>query len=679
MSAERTGHQLLRGWRARGMPAPEHTSMAQLFWLLLLIAVVSAPHLRTLPFWVSAIIFVAAIWRIGAALKRWPMPGTILRGTLTLGSALAVGFVYRQISGLEAGSALLLIMLALKLLETHSARDRSLVVLIAWFVLFAAFLREQSLGSVPLLAAGVVAGTLALLQAARNSQVMTPLTALLLTARLLMHAVPLALALFLLFPRLPGPLWALPSGAHNGRTGLSSQMSPGDITSLAQSSEAAFRVRFDGTPPDRSQLYWRGPVLESFDGRRWRALPDSARRQNTGRPLPLNPAGAPVYSYEIMLEPHNQRWLLPLETPLSWDVSDASLSPARELLSTRPVATRSAWRGRSVATPRFRDARAPEQATREVSAEHNPRSAALAAEMRAAAGSDRAYLRSVLTMFRQQAYYYTLEPPPLGDNPVDDFLFRTRSGFCEHYASAFAMLARAAGIPARVVTGYQGGEPNPLADYWIVRQSDAHAWTEVWVGGYWQRYDPTAAVAPQRVDAGMAAALPGSVNIELPLLGNSPWLGRVAFGWDALNAQWDRWVLAFGPDQQNALLGRLGFSSPSLRDLALVCAATVSTILLLFTWLTLRNQGAEPDPLEQSWQYLCKRLARLSRPRKPGEAPTEYAAVLIAAQPELAAPLRSLTALYLRLRYEGIPDRTEVLRFRRLVRQFRLPPAGARG
>ena len=669
----------LRGWRAPGTPVPEHTSLAQLLWLLLLIAVVSAPHLGTLPFWVSGIILVAAVWRLGAALKRWPMPGTILRGTLTLGSALAVGLAWRQISGLEVGSALLLIMLALKLLETHSARDRSLVVLIAWFVLFAAFLREQSLGSVPLLAAGVVIGTLALLQAARSGRVITPSTALLLTARLLMHAVPLALALFLLFPRLPGPMWALPSDAHNGRTGLSSQMSPGDITSLAQSSEAAFRVRFDGAPPERSQLYWRGPVLESFDGRRWRALPDSSRKEKVRQPVPQNAASAPVYSYEIMLEPHNQRWLLPLETPLSWDAADASLSPAGELLSGRPLATRSAWRGRSVAASRFRDVRMPEQATREFNAARNPRSAALATRMRATAESDRAYLRSILAMFRQQAYYYTLEPPALGNQPIDDFLFRTRSGFCEHYASAFAMLARAAGIPARVVTGYQGGEPNPLADYWIVRQSDAHAWTEVWLDGYWQRYDPTAAVAPERVDAGMAAALPGSVNAELLLLGNSPWFGQVAFGWDALNAQWDRWVLAFGPDQQNALLGRLGFTSPSLRDLALVCAVTVSTILLLFTWLTLRNRGTEPDPLEQSWQYLCRRLARLSRPRKPGEAPREYAAVVIAAQPELAAALNSLTTLYLRLRYESVANHTEILCFRRLVRQLRLPPANARG
>lgn len=669
----------LSGWRALGVPAAGHSSAAQLLWLMLLIALVSAPHLRTLPFWISAIMLVAAIWRLGNALKRWPLPGSIVRATLTLGSVLAVGFTYRQVSGLDAGSALLLLMLALKLLETHGARDRSLVVLIAWFVLFAAFLREQSLGGVPLLAAGVVVGTLALLQAARSNGVLAPQTALVLTARLLMHAVPLALALFLLFPRLPGPLWALPSGAQNGRTGLSSQMSPGDITSLARSDEVAFRVRFDGKPPERQQLYWRGPVLESFDGRRWRALPESARKERAGRSPPQNLAGAAIYSYEVMLEPHHQRWLLPLEMPLAWDAADASLSPTRELLSARPVASRSAWRGRSVAIAQFRDARVPESATLEVSTQRNPRSTALAREMRAAAGSDRAYLRSILDMFRIEAFYYTLEPPPLGDEPVDHFLFRSRSGFCEHYASAFALLARAAGIPARVVTGYQGAEPNPLADYWIVRQSDAHAWTEVWLDGYWQRYDPTAAVAPQRVDAGISAALPGLVNAGLPLLGSSPWFGRMAFGWDALNAQWDRWVLAFGPDQQNALLGRLGFKSPSMRDLALVCVVTVSAILLLFTWLTLRNRDHVHDPLEQSWQHLCKRLARLSRPRKPDEAPSEYAAVLIAARPELAAPLTSLTALYLHLRYERIPSRAEVLRFRRLVKQLRLPPATAPG
>jgi transglutaminase-like putative cysteine protease len=671
--------KVLSGWRTPGAPAVEHSSVSQLLWLVLLIAVVSAPHLRTLPFWISGIILVAAAWRLGTALKRWPLPGRILRITLTLGSALAVGFTYRQVSGLDAGSALLLLMLALKLLETNSARDRSLVVLIAWFVLFAAFLREQSLGGVPLLAAGVVVGTLALLQAARSNGVLALQTALVLTARLLMHAVPLALALFLLFPRLPGPLWALPSDAHNGRTGLSSQMSPGDITSLAQSDEVAFRVRFDGPPPERPQLYWRGPVLESFDGRRWRAIPDSARKEKAGRPLLQNLAGATVYDYEVMLEPHHQRWLLALEMPLAWDAADASLSPTRELLSARPIASRSAWRGRSTAMPRFRDTRVPEPVTLEVSTQRNPRSTALAGEMRAAAGSDRAYLRSILDMFRLEPFYYTLEPPPLGNHPVDDFLFRSRSGFCEHYASAFALLARAAGIPARVVTGYQGAERNPLADYWIVRQSDAHAWTEVWLDGYWQRYDPTGAVAPQRVDAGIGAALPGSISAALPLLGSSPWFGRMAFGWDALNAQWDRWVLAFGPEQQNALLGRLGFKSPSMRDLALVCVVTVSIILLLFTWLTLRNRKHVQDPLEQSWQHLCRRLARLSRPRKPDEAPTEYAAAVIAAQPELAAPLTSLTALYLRLRYEGIPSRAEVLRFSRLARQLQLPPATAPG
>ena len=176
--------------------------------------------------------------------------------------------------------------------------------------------------------------------------------------------------------------------------------------------------------------------------------------------------------------------------------------------------------------PRFQDAREPEPATREFNARRNPRSHALAREMRAAAASDSDYLRNILTMFREQPFFYTLQPPPLGDQSVDDFLFaHPQSGFCEHYASAFAVLARAAGLPARVVTGYQGGERNPVADYWIVRQSDAHAWTEVWLDGHWQRYDPTAAVAPERIGCGLEP--PARVGPrDLPLLGNSPWFGR---------------------------------------------------------------------------------------------------------------------------------------------------------
>lgn len=667
------------GWEAPGAagagPVKGHTSVGQLLWLTLLIGVAVGPHAGSVDTWVLAALGGSVAWRLGAALWRWKLPNTVLRAALTFSGSFVVVWSYRQISGLDAGSALLILMLALKLLETHSTRDRSIVILIAWFVLFASFLREQSVISVPELAAGVVIGVLALLQSARPAMLLTTGQALQMTGRLLLHALPLALALFLLFPRLPGPFWALPSSGGAGRTGLSDQMSPGDITSLAQSDEVAFRVRFKGPAPLPAELYWRGPVLERFDGRRWRTQLDSLRdRTEPDRNYALPTAtGPPVYSYEITLEPNQQRWLLPLETPLSWDAPDSKLTGTLELLQNRPVDRRMAWRGQSVALGGFNDSRPPQQTNRDLPTDANPRSRALALKMRLAAASDADYLRSILTMFREQPFFYTLKPPALGEQSVDDFLFAKRSGFCEHYASAFAVLARAAGLPARVVAGYQGGERNPVADYWIVRQSDAHAWTEIWLDDRWLRYDPTAAVAPERIESGLDAALPGLAGDDLPLLGTSEWFERMALSWDAVNATWDRWVLAFGPDQQSAMLESIGIRSPSLRDIALACAVTVSAVLLIFTWFGTRASRVRRDPVEESWQRLCRRLAKTIRARDPAEGPAEYAAAVARLRPDLGAAVEALAAHYLRLRYDGIATATETQRFARLVRQLRVP------
>jgi transglutaminase-like putative cysteine protease len=670
------------GWEAPGAgagPAKGHTSVGQLAWLALLIGVAIEPHAGAVDTWVLAALAGALLWRLGAALWQWQLPNTPLRVALTLSGSFAVVYTYRKISGLDAGSALLILMLALKLIETHSTRDRSIVILIAWFVLFASFLREQSVMSVPQLAGGVIIGTLALLQSARPATLLTPGRALQMTGRLLLQAVPLALALFLLFPRLPGPFWALPSAGGGGRTGLADQMSPGDITSLAQSDEVAFRVRFNGLPPAPAELYWRGPVLERFDGRRWRTQRESGRdRIGPDRDYAARAtAGQRLYSYELTLEPNQQRWLLPLETPLSWDAPGSTLTGTLELLQNRPIDRRMAWRGQSVALGGFNDARTPQRINLDLPADTNPRSRALALKMRLDAASDEDYLRRILTMFRKEQFFYTLQPPALGTHPVDDFLFRARSGFCEHYASAFAVLARAGGLPARVVAGYQGAERNPVADYWIVRQSDAHAWTEVWLDGRWVRYDPTAAVAPERIESGLDAALPGLARNELPLLGNSEWFERVALSWDAVNATWDRWVLAFGPDQQSALLEGLGIQSPTLRDIALACAVTVSVVLLLFTWFGSRASRRRPDPVEEAWQRLCRLLAKRVRAREPAEGPAEYAAAVARMRPDIGATIEALASHYLRLRYDKIPTATETQRFAQLVRQLRVPPETA--
>ncbi len=641
--------------------------MAQLVWLLGAVAVAALPHATSVAPWVLAALLLAGLWRLLASARRWRLPGRWSRIGLTLGATFAVTLSYRRISGVDAGSALLIVMLALKLLETRSARDRGVVVLIAWFLLFAGFLREQALWSAAQLFAGVIFGTLALLQSARRGTPLAPLPAGAHVLRTAVLALPLALALFLLFPRIPSPFWALPTGAAGGRSGLTDEISPGDISSLALSDEVAFRVRFFGPVPEPAQLYWRGPVLDRFDGRRWRASSITPREAPAA---PRQRPGTTTFEYESVLEPSGQRWLLPLETPLEWSVPGATLSASLELRSLMPLDQRAAWRGRSQPTGEMRAPRAPDAADEFLPASSNPRTRALAAQLRRDTGSAEAFLASALRLFREQPFFYTLQPPPLGTDPVDAFLFETRSGFCEHYASAFAVLARAAGLPARVVAGYQGGERNPFGDYWIVRQSDAHAWTEVWLEGRWVRFDPTAAVAPERIELGLDAAT-GRTAADLPLLGSGSLAERLALSWDAANAAWDRWVLAFGPDAQMALMRQAGLRQPLARDLVWALAITMGLLMggltLGFLWLGHRRR----DPIAAAWARFCRRLGRVTRPRELAEGPSEYSEAAAALRPDLGPAIRGITGMYVRLRYEGGLTPEGARRFRSAVSDFR--------
>jgi protein-glutamine gamma-glutamyltransferase len=340
---------------------------------------------------------------------------------------------------------------------------------------------------------------------------------------MLAFAAPVALVMFLLFPRVPGPFWALPSRSAAGLTGLSDEMSPGMISQLIQSDEIAFRVSFEGPEPPQSALYWRGPVLERFDGSTWRDL------ERLPQLSPRMQLRGPSFRYRITLEPHGRAWLLALDFPARWSDRDAMLTNEFQLVSRRPIDSAHALEIESwpEASPepelspllRMRNLQQPEG--------RNPRSTELAIALRAAAGSDAAFVDAVLRHFREQPFVYTLQPPLLGSvHPVDEFMFRTRRGFCEHYASAFTLMARAAGVPARVVTGYQGGEVNPISNRLVVRQSDAHAWSEVWLEGRgWTRVDPTGAVAPNRIELSLGDALPAGERVPGA---RAAWLPRAA-------------------------------------------------------------------------------------------------------------------------------------------------------
>ena len=636
--------------------------LARLAWPLVLLGFASLPHLPWLPLWILGAAGLLVAWRIVAAFRHWRMPSAWIRVPLVMAVFAAVAVQYHGFSGVDAGSALLLIMGALKLLETNSKRDRSVLIYIASFLIFAAFLREQSVVSVIWLAMGFPLVAASLMQTTRMGRVHPPG---ILTARLLPMlgwCLPFAILCFLLFPRLAGPVWQLP-GSQTALTGLSEQMTPGDIAELGLSDALAFRVRFLEAVPETKEMYWRGPVLERFDGRTWRMDLGPRVRLET----PEHDGSA--YAYEVILEPHGHAWLLALDTPVGWDANGAFLARGHQLTVPNRLMDRRMYSARSVPDLRPAGLDRPGPYNEELPAWSSPAARRLAEQLGAGRLPPQEYLERVLDWFRAGEFTYTLSPPRLGRQPVDQFLFETRQGFCEHYASAFAVLVRAAGLPSRVVLGYQGAERNPFGDHWIVRQARAHAWTEVWLDGAWTRFDPTAAVAPLRIEEGPSPALNGLMDTG-GFGARIPLMERLVMSWDAVNAAWDRWVLAFGPDAQNAMLHWAGFANAGASTLAmlLVVAGTLFAVLVL---ASAQRRRQPVDPALKAYRIFCQSLARRYRHRQPWEGPWDYAHDAARHCPELAADVQGITTLYVRARYESGATPVLMDQLRRQVRQFR--------
>ena len=643
-------------------------SCGQISWLVGSILLAGAPHFLHVHPWVPLVVVSILLWRVIAAHRRWSLPGVFIRVSLTLLGFVGVLVTYLKVSGLTAGSALMLIMAAMKLLETRGHRDRAIVIFICYFLLFATFMREQAIWSAAYLVIGLLVTTAALFQIARTGCVVPVTSAMAHATRLILHALPVALLLFLLFPRIPGPFWSLPTAGNQAVTGLSGELSPGDISELALSDKVAFRVRFESSSPGPTAMYWRGPVMDAFDGRKWTQWQG---RQSGTSDLPNN--SGPLIEYEVTLEPHGQRWLLALETPVTWDARGASLSVTGQLLRDAPVDQRMSYRSTSLlgASRDQQDSITVLDRNRTLPASGNPRSIAFGRQLRGTTENDAEYLEKLLQYFAQESFYYTLRPPSLGDDPIDEFMFDTRRGFCGHFASAFTVLARAGGIPARVVTGYQGAERNPLGNYWVVRQSDAHAWAEAWIDGRWIRFDPTAMVAPDRIEFGFEEAMERRDEIAGRRLADNPVLMRIAMSWDALNTGWNRWVLSFGPESQSSMMSLIGIRHPSIEHLIVTMAVSVTLLLIIIGIVQRYRARPRPDPLLTAYNKLCLRTGKVSRGRRPSEGPDEYLAVMCAQRPDLAAELRWMFGMYVRLRYDGIVDERLRKKFLTAVQAFR--------
>ncbi len=641
-------HPELRRWLARVPPA---------FRLLLAgIALLVVPHLPRLPLWAALLVPALLLWRLAHDAGRVRLPPRWLLLPLTLGTLAGIGFSYHTLIGRDAGAAVLVFLLVAKLLEMHRPRDVYVVLFLGDFLLVIGFLFDQSMFHTfwNLVALAMLLG--AQIRFARHEpDPDAPLGPdFQITARLLLQALPIALVLFLFFPRPEGPLWGMPEDALSARTGLSETLSPGRISQLSDDDAVAFRVAFDGPMPPPRRLYWRGLVHVRFDGRTWHAprLPAAVDAEPD-----LEMRSMPI-TYTLTLEPHDRRWLFFLDAPLMLP-ANVVITADRQIAAKRPVRELMRYRASAVLDYRAPTARRPGSRYLAVPPDAAPRARLLVQKMRAENPDDRAMIGAVLDHFRTEPFYYSRRPPRLPDDPVDGFLFETRTGFCEHYASAFAVLMRLSGIPARLVSGYQGGEPNPLDDYLIVRQSDAHAWVEVWLPeAGWTRIDPTAVIPPDRIletPERQRPRLAGGTRVEV----EAGWLRRglrqAGFLLDMLDNRWNQWVLGFDRERQVALMRRLGLDPHDALQIGLLLAGLSLGAILILVLRTRRQERPRPDPLARLWQRFCRRLARRGLRPRPGETPLAFARRAAAAMGANTDEIEAIGRLYAALRYGKSP------------------------
>ena len=647
-------------------------------WLVGSALAVAALHLAQVPVWLGIGAAVPILWRLLIAHRGGATPSLLVRMALALAATIAVYQHYHTVFGRDAGTAFLLVLVSLKILESRTVRDYLIVIFLLYFLTLARFFFSQSLVT-GVWAFGVTfVTTLSLIRLTQGNAVSVR-ESVSLTGRMLLQAVPLMLIVYLVFPRIQGSLWALPEDAFAAGTGLSEELTPGSVNALLLDETVAFRVEFDGPPPAHSQLYWRTLVMSESDGRAWRLSP--ADRFGTVAE-PLIDGSGPV-RYTVTHESSNRPWLPALDMPDAAPV-DTRLKAGRVLQARRPLHRKLRYEVLS-----YRDYRTGPLAPRTHAAlarwpgQPTARVRQLVAQWQAQADSPEQFVAAVLDYFRTEAFFYSLRPPALGADPLDQFLFATRRGYCEHYASALAALLRIAGIPSRVVTGYLGGEWNAAGDYLLVRRSDAHAWVEVWSAERgWSRVDPTAAVAPERIELGVDAlrrmaedGIPfGTLGAEqIRALISRSWIARqwqrTRLRWDTVDALWDRWVMAYGPQAQRLFMRSLGFAAPTWVQMALTLVTGVALGLLIVALIMFRRRERR-DPVAASYARFCGKLARIGYRRAPAEGPLDFARRVTRARPDLQPAVDRVTELYVALRYTPLAVRPAT-ELRRLIARFR--------
>jgi transglutaminase-like putative cysteine protease len=671
---------------ARVYQVPRHAFV----WLQMTLALAVLPHAVLGPAWLGLLAGICLVWRWLMQRGRIRAPGRLLKVTLLGGAFLATLYSHGTITGPVAGVSLLVSAFALKSLETNRLRDAYVIIVLAYFVLATVFLADRGILATVYVISVLLVVTAALVGLNHPETGVSSRSNLRVAGVMLLQCMPLMLLMFLLVPRMD-PLWSMDVRGEEGRSGMSDSMAPGEIGKLSLSNELAFRVEFDGDVPPPTERYWRGLTYEDFDGRRWsQARPNNVAMLSymsfSGRePSPwmarLQEAReGRTYSYQVVVEPTGRRWLFAMPVPFTDTPGIGHMRDMRLFKSSGRVEDTFAYRVTSYPYMR-RGIELTDWQRRlnlDLPSQGNPKARELARQWRAEAGSDRAFAERLMRWFAREEFWYTLEPPPLGRNTVDDFLFETRRGFCEHYASSFVFMMRAAGIPARVVAGYQGGEVNPMGDHLRVRQRDAHAWTEIWLPeSGWVRFDPTFAVAPSRIEFGLDQALEeqgesvgdGGFGDAIEGIGLFQQLG---FFSDYMAFAWQKWVLNYDVGMQLELFeGLLGRVTPTRLGLALLVALAV-VVLPLAAWVLLRRRPPPATPTQREFWRMLALLERAGLSVSGHMPPRELARQAAVRRPGVAGALQDWARLYEGLVYAGRePDREALQTLREQRRKVR--------
>jgi transglutaminase-like putative cysteine protease len=631
------------------------------------LAIALLPHVPRLPLWVVFWCVIAWGYILVVIKYRLPMPGKALRLVLTIGGTaiflLTTGFSLDRYSSV----GLLWVMASIKPMEIRTYRDEMVTIFLIYFLTVASLFFPINFAVGLYMAFSICITTAVLIHIHQPHSKFSGNLGL--SATLMLKALPLTLILFVVFPRIHGSLWGMRSPA-TARSGFSDRLTPGSVTHLVRNNDIAFRVEFDGRIPEPDRLYWRGLVFWFFDGQSWQHSRNSLYFYT-----PLK--GENSVAYTITLEPHNQLWLFALDLPYKFG-SEALFLSDHTLSSHWIVRQRIQYRVESYLTYNTGQLRKWESAALQIPWGTNPQAVALARKWRAESSSVAGVVKAALRYFQSNDFKYSLNPPPLGDGFVDDFLFKTRKGYCEHYASAFAFLMRAAGVPARIVAGYLGGELNPYGKYLIVRQSDAHVWVEVWLPGKgWVRIDPTLSVAPARVEQGAAAALPPEERSTLKVFtGSGPlakYWPKLALGWDAINNQWYKWVLGYSNNTQKTLFNKIGIKAGTWAGLAkafILGIGLIGGLTLIYFFRYIGKAPEKMNAVQHAYLKFCGKLDRIGLARTPSQGPLDFTKMVIAVRKDLETSILDIVNLYISLRYAGNANMDDLKRLKVLVRQF---------